>query len=182
VTGRWRADVVVDPLPDLDRIVEVYRAACREPPYLEDETSVERFATSFTRDAGADGFRCVVVEHGDQVVGFGYGYSGGPGSWWYDHVADALDPRARERWLVDYLELVELAVLPGRHGEGIGGAAHDALLGAASQRTAALTVVPGTVAGSMYRRRGWQPIARGAIFDSDTHHIVMGIDLPRRRA
>ena len=169
---------MVDPLAELDQIARVYRAAFSEPPYLEDESSGERFMTSFARDAGADGFRCSVVDDGGEIVGFAYGYTGGPGSWWHDHVAAALDAAAVDRWLTHHLELVELAVLPARHEEGIGGAAHDALLGAAPQRTGALTVVPGTVAESMYLRRGWEPIARGAIFGPDTEHIVMGIDLP----
>jgi hypothetical protein len=108
----------------LDDLVGVYREAFAAPPYYEDEASAERFRESVVEHASREGFRCVVAND-DKLVGFAYGYAGWAGSWWYERVSDALSEQQVGRWLEDYFELVELAVLPDRQGEGIGGTLHD---------------------------------------------------------
>jgi ribosomal protein S18 acetylase RimI-like enzyme len=121
----------------------------------------ERFAEILPRHARRNGFRFLAArDEAGELVGFAYGYAGGPGEWWHDHVAAALNPEQRARWLVPgHFEFVELQVAPEREGEGIGGRLHDALLAEVTGPTALLsTECSNDRARGFYGRRGWQTL------------------------
>lgn len=109
--------------------------------------------------AGREGFRFrAALAEERRLVGFAYGYLGGPGQWWHDLVSGAMSEADRARWLAPgHFELVELHVHPEARRQGIGGRLHDALLQGLPSRTAVLsTQVDNEPALALYRRRGWQ--------------------------
>jgi ribosomal protein S18 acetylase RimI-like enzyme len=106
-------------------------------------------------------FRGALVPDG-RLVGFAYGYLGGPGQWWHDLVSEAMSESNRARWLAPgHFELVELHVRPDSRRQGIGGRLHDALLEGLPSPTAVLsTQTDNEPALALYRRRGWQIVVR----------------------
>ena len=110
------------------------------------------------RHSGRDGFRFLgAFEPGGRLVGFVYGYTGGPGQWWYDKVAAAFDKTARAEWLErPHFELTELAVDPAYQGFGIGSRLHDAVLADVPHERALLSALAdnGRVI-RFYEHRGW---------------------------
>ncbi|HMA35750.1 MAG TPA: GNAT family N-acetyltransferase [Chloroflexia bacterium] len=166
-----------------DGILDVYRTAFASPPYDRQEIDVVQFAGGFEWHAQRPGFRCFVAREGDTILGFTYGYSGAPGSWWYDRVARALGPGLARPWMTSAFEFVELAVAPAAQGRGIGGRLHDALLAGLPQRTALLsTAQEETTAQRLYRRRGWIALHEHFTFPGGRlPMMIMGLELARRR-
>jgi ribosomal protein S18 acetylase RimI-like enzyme len=121
----------------------------------------ERFGEILPRHAQRKGFRFLAARHDDgTLAGFAYGYEGGPGEWWHDHVAAALTPEQRADWLgAGHFEFVELQVAPTAEGRGIGSRLHDALLAEVEGPTAVLsTECSNERARGFYDRRGWQTL------------------------
>ncbi len=157
-----------------DQIVEVYRSAFTIPPYSDDLGDVLTFAGRLPYHARWKGFRCVVAcDQGEDdssgapgdgppdpgnpgVIGFAYGFTSQPDTWWRELVAAEMDPAAAREWLEDCFEFVELAVVPSFQGQRIGGRLHDTLLAGVKHRTAVLsTLQADTNAMHLYRKRGW---------------------------
>jgi GNAT superfamily N-acetyltransferase len=174
-----------------DDLAVVYGAAFAQPPYNEPEEAAGYFAQILRRNAANPpaGFRCCVAREATsgELVGFGYGFTFGPGSSRYELLHRALasqPPEAAQRWLADAFDLVDLAVHPNAQGQGIGARLHDALLERQPHRTAVLTAYDGeTVAMQLYRSRGWRPISGQMFFPGGTEpHLVLGLDLDGWRA
>ena len=93
-----------------------------------------------------------------RLVGFVYGYAGGPGQWWYDKVAGALDGARRAEWLEPaHFELTELAVERAHQGHGIGSRLHDAVLeGLPHERALLSALADNARVIRFYERRGWR--------------------------
>ena len=142
-----------------EQIARVYDAAFGAAPYHEGPSELAGFRERMHRHAAREGFRCVVAELEDELVGFSYGYLSAPGQPWHDAVAAALPPAVAGRWLVDAFELVELAVAPTWQRRGLGTALHSGLLAGLSCSTAVLSVMQGyEPAVRFYRSRGWQEL------------------------
>ncbi len=144
-------------------------------------TTDERFAEILPRHTAREGFRFLAAraENG-RLAGFAYGYRGGPGQWWHDHVAAALGPDGTRRWLPPgHFELVELQVRPEIRRRGLGGRLHDELLGGFDAPTAVLsTEQDNEAARALYSGRGWQVIVEELSFGDDyPPFVVMGKDL-----
>jgi GNAT superfamily N-acetyltransferase len=168
-----------DDLPRvIDDIAAVYRAAFSAPPHEETEADARRFAEDvLPRHSERESFRCVVALDGsDRVIGFAYGYTGRPGQWWHDTVADAMGLEKDAAWLAEPFEVVTLAVMPDRQGKGIGGKLHDALLHGLPHRRAVLSVLHGeSPALSLYRGRGWVELLDDLVFPGGSKRmLVMG--------
>lgn len=167
-------------------IVRVYAAAFSQPPYLRGEPEALTFADVFSRQCSRAGFRCIVAREGPDgaLVGFAYGFTSQPGQWWHDQVTLHLSDDQRERWLSDAFELTELAVLPSRQGQGIGGQLHDRVLLGLPHRTAVLsTMQVETPAMVLYRKRRWQVLLTNFLFSGAVRlYVILGKDLsPRQR-
>jgi GNAT superfamily N-acetyltransferase len=109
-----------------------------------------------------DGFVAVVARFRGDPVGLAYGYRGERGRWWAAQVERALTPAQRAEWLVDWFEVVEIAVRPDRQGEGIGSRVHDRLLAEAGRSPALLTArADDPSVRAFYERRGWRPVRVG---------------------
>jgi ribosomal protein S18 acetylase RimI-like enzyme len=158
-----------------EQLTHVYRRAFGAPGYDEPEESVRRFHDEqLPKHATRDGFRCAIARSSDQVIGFGYGYTGQRGQWWSDWVAERAPAEVVQRWLGGHFEFVELAVDPAEHGHGVGTALHDALLAGLSHEVALLTTYgDDRAAVRLYRRKGWQLLVRRLDDDSDLY----GLDL-----
>ena len=111
------------------------------------------------RHTSREGFRFLgAFDPRGRLVGFVYGYAGGPGQWWYDRVAAALGPKPRAEWLErPHFELTELAVDPPYQGRGVGSRLHDLVLGDVPHDRALLSALadnPRVI--RFYERRGWR--------------------------
>jgi GNAT superfamily N-acetyltransferase len=168
----------------LNPVVQVYTRAFSPPPYRSDKGDQMAFEAAVQRHLERPGFCGYWASdlHG-RMVGFVYGYSGGPGQWWYDTVTRDLDSALVNRWLEDYFELVELAVDPDYQGQGIGGRLHDTILACTRHTTAALTTAQAeTPALHLYRKRGWVNLIENYVFPGDEiMRRIMGKDLARGR-
>lgn len=130
------------------------------------------------------GFRAVATLSADgELVGFGYGYHSEPGQWWHDQVSAAIDPAARERWLTDCFEVVELHVRTAAQGHGLGARQLRALLKMASGGTTLLSTPESdeqrSRAWRLYRRYGFVDVVRNLIFPGDSRRFaILGRTLP----
>ncbi|GAB1818192.1 GNAT family N-acetyltransferase [Herbidospora sp. RD11066] len=83
-----------------------------------------------------------------ELIGFGYG-----------HRCSSLAALLDRPTGADFV-LKELCVTPGHRGRGVGGALHDAVVGAPAPGPRWLiTNARATAAIGLYRRRGWQTVA-----------------------
>ena len=142
-------------------------------------TRRDRLDEIFVRHAGRTGFRAVVARQADSIVGFAYGYLGGPGQWWHDRVAAAMSREQRERWLrPGHFELAELMVRPAARRRGLGTALHDAVLADLTSPTALLsTQVDNEPAHALYRGCGWELVVAAVDLAAPVPYVVMGKEL-----
>src|SRR5205085_8350412 len=82
---------LVDPLPFVGALREVHRAALGAGA-LSDEWASLRLPVHVERDD----FIFLAAREGDEIVGFGYGYTGRAGQWWTDRVERSLTAAERE--------------------------------------------------------------------------------------
>ena len=163
----------------LDDAVAVYGEAMGYPSDLL-EARRGYIATHLRRT----GFRAVATLTVDgRLVGFGYGYSSGPGQWWHDQVRGALDQASRERWLTDCFEVVELHVLPAAQGHGIGARQLTGLLSMANGTTTLLSTPEAdervSRAWRLYRRYEFVDVLRDFRFPGDARAFaILGRPLP----
>ena len=143
--------------------------------------SSARLGEILERHVSRDGFTFLAAREDGRLLGFTYGYRGGPGEWWHDLVWAALENDDRVHWLAPgHFEYVELHVRADRQGEGLGGRLHDALLARqTASRTAVLsTQVDNERALRLYRGRGWRVVLPELDFGSGRLFSILGRDLP----
>ena len=166
-----------------DRLTEalhVYVAAMGYP------TSTARHRrTLWLEHVQRPGWRAVGwVDAADTLLGIAYGYTGGPGQWWYQEVRRGLAAAGPEAqlWLQDYFELTELHVRPDVQGDGVGEALARRLLTRPTDRHVLLSTPEAeqpTRAWSLYRRLGFRDLLRRHRFTSDPRPFaVLGRELP----
>jgi ribosomal protein S18 acetylase RimI-like enzyme len=88
---------------------------------------------------GYAGFRAVVAEDGDRLLGFCYGYVSAPGQWWNGEVRRAIGEDRARAVLDGALEIAELHVDPPAQHRGLGRGLLYALTEGALERHAVLT-------------------------------------------
>jgi broad specificity phosphatase PhoE/GNAT superfamily N-acetyltransferase len=150
-------------------LTSVYRAAFTAPGYDEGDDAVARFGQEqLPTHAVRPGFRCATLHLAGALVGFSYGCTGEHGQWWTDTVAARLPPELSQAWLGGHFELVEVAVAPAYQGRGFGAALVDGLLlGLPHDRALLTTYDDERSAPRLYRRLGWEQLARGALDHRD---------------
>ena len=130
------------------------------------------------------------MDPGGHLIGIAYGYSGGPGQWWFEEVRRGLAARGAARdpaqpdWLHDYFELTELHVRPDAQGSRLGEGMLRALLAGVGHRMVLLSTpeyaprAPGR-AWRLYRRLGFEDVLRDHRFTGDSRPFaVLGRTLP----
>jgi ribosomal protein S18 acetylase RimI-like enzyme len=173
---RWQGD---DLLRRLDDVIAVYGAAMG---YSVQLLQTRRgYVAGHTRRTD---FQAVAtLDDDDALLGFGYGYRGGPGQWWHDQVRSSLDEAARVHWLSDCFEVVELHVRPVAQGHGVGARQLRALLAMAGGKTVLLSTPEAdertSRAWRLYRRFGFVDVLRDFIFPGDERPFaILGRELP----
>jgi len=170
----------------LGEALDVYVAAMGYPPGTARQR--RNLWLEHTRRAG---WRCVGwMDPGGHLIGIAYGYSGGPGQWWFEEVRRGLAARGAARdpaqpdWLHDYFELTELHVRPDAQGRGLGEGLLRALLAHTDRRHVLLSTPehaprPPGRAWQLYRRLGFRDVLRQHLFTGDTRPFaVLGRELP----
>ena len=168
-------DVSAQRLPE---VIRLYAAEYRLSP----EAAREREAI-MRRHLGRRRFAAYLALEGDALMGFSYGYAGGPGEYWYDLVYQAMPPAMRAEWLAEHFEFVELLVAPEARGRGLGGELHDRLLEGRPEPVALLTVRTGNASAlGLYRKRGWEVLLDDFCFSpGGERFFVMGKRLQGER-
>ena len=160
-----------------DEVVAVYAAVFGEPPTSAGAAEIAAYRASLARHVRKPGFRACTARSGDgRLVGFAYGWEGGPGDWWWDIVAGAVNEDVRRRWFADCFVIAELAVLPEARRRRIGGTLQDALL-AATDRPAAVLSTRADADGALafYSARGWRRLLADVRFPgSDAPWVILG--------
>ncbi|MFC4943471.1 GNAT family N-acetyltransferase [Pseudonocardia sp. GCM10023141] len=174
----------------LSEALQVYVAAMGYPP-----STARQRRTLWLDHMRRPGWRAVGwIDTGGALTGIAYGYTGGPGQWWFEEVrrglrthpatpVDATIPSGLD-WLGDYFELTELHVRPDAQGRGLGEGLLRALLTGTQQQTVLLstpeygTNPPGR-AWQLYRRMGFHDVLREHRFTGDSRPFaVLGRRLP----
>jgi len=124
------------------------------------------------------GFRAVAtLDDGGVLIGFGYGYTSARGQWWHDQVRSGLTNDARDYWLADSFEIVELHVRPSAQGYGIGAGQLTALLHMAPGRRVLLSTPEAdehqSRAWRLYRRFGFVDLLRHFYFPGDARPFAI---------
>ncbi len=184
-TAPARQLVTLSPGDLADRLgeaLQVYVSAMGYPP----STARQRRAL-WLDHVHRPGWRAVGwVEDGGALIGVGYGYTGGPGQWWFEEVRRGLRGASADAqaWMQDYFELTELHVRPDAQGSGLGEGLLRALLGGVGQTRVLLSTpeygprAPGR-AWRLYRRLGFEDVLREHRFNGDSRPFaVLGRDLP----
>lgn len=164
--------------PLFEGAIRVYAEAFAQPPYSDPDRGRE--VRSRMRDVHGkrEGFcSFVAVDEDGRVIGMIYGYHGAPGQWWHDTVLKNLDDHARYRWLRDSFELVEVAVLPGWQGKGVGAALIARLLEGRTETTCVLSTRTDSIAHQLYRRLGFEVLTEMAFAPAGARFYVMGKEL-----
>lgn len=166
----------------LGEALDIYVSAMGYPP------STARARRSLWLDhARRPGWRAAAwLGPAGEMLAIAYGYTGGPGQWWFEEVRRGLAGSApgRRDWLEDYLELTELHVRPDAQGAGLGEALLRTLLdGVGSARVLLSTPEHGAAepgrAWRLYRRTGFRDVLRGHRFTGDSRPFaVLGRELP----
>lgn len=161
--------------PLFDGAVRVYGDAFAEPPYLDPDRGAEVRDRLRTTHCRRRSFRALAAVDGPvDVVGMAYGYHGEKGQFWHDTVARRIGREGEAAWLDDAYELVEIAVAPGRQGEGIGSALIENLLDGLPETACVLSTRTDSVAHRLYRRLGFEVIVEMLFSPGGEPFYVMG--------
>ncbi len=143
-------------------------------------------STEWARDrlpvhARRSDFVFLVAREEAELVGFAYGYTGEHGQWWTDHVAEALAPGLRQRWLdPPHFEVVELHVRPRFQRQGIGSALLAQLLSRQPHDRALLsTQTSSRKARAFYAKNGWLELGSVDFGPGYPGYLVLGKMLTR---
>jgi ribosomal protein S18 acetylase RimI-like enzyme len=176
----------VDLADHLGEALDVYVSAMGYPP----GTARQR-RNLWMEHSRRPGWRCTGwLDPGGHLIGIAYGYSGGPGQWWFEEVRRGLAARGMSReigqpdWLRDYFELTELHVRPDAQGSRLGEGMLRALLDGVRHERVLLSTPehaprPPGRAWRLYRRLGFEDVLRDHRFTGDSRPFaVLGRTLP----
>jgi len=158
-------------LPLVGELREVHRAALGAGA-LSDEWASMRLPAHVERDD----FIFLAAREGDEIVGFGYGYTGRAGQWWTDRVERSLTVAQREEWIVPpHFEIVELHVRPSEQRRGVGSALLAQLLTRQPHDRALLSTQAGSrKARTFYAKNGWAELASVDFGTGYPPYVVLG--------
>jgi len=175
--------VELDPRDLADRLGEalhIYVAAMGYPP-----STARQRRSLWLEHVRRPGWRAVGwLDPAGPLLGIAYGYTGGPGQWWYEEVRRGLRGGGTLAWTDDYFELTELHVRPDAQGSGLGESLLRTLLAQTDRSHVLLSTpehghrAPGR-AWRLYRRLGFEDVLRDHLFTGDGRPFaVLGRPLP----
>ncbi|MEU8205831.1 GNAT family N-acetyltransferase [Streptosporangium sp. NPDC049046] len=130
-------------------VADVGEEVFTRPPWREPYPAARGVAARLLADSRRPGFVLALAFGGEELYGFAYGVR-------CSHLARLT---CHDKPGPDFT-LKELAVLPQRHGLGLGAALHDAVLTRAAPGTRWLTTHTRAAAAlGLYRARGWRAVA-----------------------
>lgn len=130
---------------------------------------------TFPKHVSWPGFRMFVAAVDGNAVGFIYGHRSLPGQWWNDQVRETLIAAGHADWLVNPLELAEVAVLPPFQGQGIGTRLIDAFLEGVAQPVLLAVEAVEEKAHVLYAAHGFRDLLTDFRYPGfDDRIIVMG--------
>jgi GNAT superfamily N-acetyltransferase len=137
-----------------DDLVAVHldaRADLLDQPFY----SAERFAERLAEHLTEPNFELVTGQVAGLMVGYAYGGSLPPDTWWWSHLDGAFDPELTRETGSRTFWLRELLVRQDHQHQGYAHQLHDALLVGRPEERAALFVRIDNPARLFYRRWGW---------------------------
>ncbi|WP_210650759.1 GNAT family N-acetyltransferase [Nocardioides sp. SYSU D00065] len=173
-------------LPGLDLVTAVTEDDTRElwPVYdavFADVPDLDSWREGvWDRHVGRAGFRLARARLDGRLVGFAYGYTGQPGQWWTDSVADGWPEALAAQWLGGHFELVSIGVLAETRGRGLGGRLLDTVThGLPHERWLLMTTADESdPARRLYASRHWAVLGPGL----DVDQVVLGRRRPDAQA
>jgi GNAT superfamily N-acetyltransferase len=174
-------DVLVGPVDLAGRIDEALAVQALAFGLTDDEIAVRRQIV--LRHLGQPGVRALGATTGSgRLVGFVYGMPNDRAHWWSTVVEPYLRRTGTDQWLDDSFVVVELHVLPGHQGIGVGGRLITGLTGPVGQPRTILSALDlDSPARRFYRGLGYQDLAHPVHFPSaPIPYTVMGAPLPLR--
>ncbi|MFJ4621375.1 GNAT family N-acetyltransferase [Streptomyces sp. NPDC088812] len=127
----------------LNAFLPAYEEVYAEPPYLEGPRDVADFIEHYAVQAKRHGMRLVLARHGQDVVGFTYGYYLAPDTRWWTSLQDVqLPPETTREDGRRTFVIIELAVRKAWRRRGVAASLHDLLLDGVTAERVTLTVRP----------------------------------------
>ncbi len=145
----------------LEPICELYDEVFSQPPFLwlDDESELHRERLiGLLQDPT---FGLVIARAGDELIGFGYGFSLAPDTTRWQRLDRSLPEDVAAEWPGRTFVLFDYAVRRTHRGQGIGRLVHDQLLGSRSEERATLTVQPTALdTKRVYEHLGWRKLGQ----------------------
>lgn len=132
----------------------------------------------YAKHAQRAGYRCVGAWQAERLVGYAYGMTTQPGSWWDTWVRPALADVGSAEVLDDAFELCAVFVDPPSHGRGVGRELVGRLLDGLDHPRTVLTTQGGlNPARGFYRALGFTELPAEVRHDG-VPFVVLTADLP----
>lgn len=124
-----------------------------------------------------EGFRlCTAIDQeSEQVIGFGYGFTGLPGQPWRDSLAKVVGIEMAAEWLTGHFEFAEFGMIPTKRRFGIGTQLYQALFKGLPHERAILTVrEENNPARRFYDKQGWTVLYEGFFTKKSSSNVFCG--------
>jgi ribosomal protein S18 acetylase RimI-like enzyme len=145
----------------VDEVSRVYSQSFGVPPHSYGERETAVFRERYPGFCSAPGFSLVTARRLGQLVGFAYGFTLPPTTRWWSGVLTPVPESVATEYPGRTFALIDLAVLPAWHRQGIATKIHDRLLEARGEERATLTVrVEAADARAAYSKWGWTQVGQ----------------------
>jgi ribosomal protein S18 acetylase RimI-like enzyme len=169
-----------------DDLISAYYATYSAPPYNEPLTAAQKFGTEIIENGQRQDFNCIIARllSNNQIIGFAYGFSCLPGTWWHDTVTQGLSNDIVEKWFLNAFEFVEFGVIPSFQRQSIGSQIHHKLFSNLDYRTAVLNVLQADIpAFHLYQARGWATIRKDFFYNLEgSPCAILGLDIEKYKS
>ncbi|MCX4819730.1 GNAT family N-acetyltransferase [Streptomyces sp. NBC_01142] len=180
--GPATPSVAIGPVDLADRVDDALAVQALAFGLSDDEIDVRRFIV--LRHLLHPGARALgAMTESGRLVGFVYGMPNDRTHWWSTVVEPYLRNTGSDAWLDDSFVITELHVHPDFQGRGIGRTLITTITDGAGQPRSILSAIDiESPARGLYRRLGYQDLARQVMFPSaPSPYAVMGATLPLLR-